>query len=454
MIKNLLLFLALITVSIAYSQNIDFENWTTNSIKNLEYYETMINDNSNYGSLSVIRSTDSYSSEYSLLLKTVLTSNGDTIFGYFADGDPESQEGGQALTTLTAVDSVIGYYKYEVMPNDTALFLCMTKKSGIVSGGGMFTLTGSQPTWKRFSYAINALAADTIMVAAASSNAINGIGVTPGSYLMLDSIFIKHNIQGIEYIKNHSFENWTDTYWDDLDEWTTYNKFFIGEGNLPVEKITDAQSNTYACKISTKIYYEDTIQGSITYGEWIDGTPVGGIELSITPDKVSFYYKSNLSNLDTAYVNFLFKKDGAIIGGNNAVITENKADYTFWEQTVVLGQTPDTLFIYVNSGKKVGSEFIIDNIVISPITDIEIINKKQIVAYPTPAKDKINFILPYENIKNIDVKIYNTLGKLVVSEKFDNKKDISIDISKLKKGNYIYRINVNDVIYSKSFIKN
>jgi hypothetical protein len=68
---------------------------------------------------------------------------------------------------------------------------------------------------------------------------------------------------------------------------------------------------------------------------------------------------------------------------------------------------------------------------------------EQIIVYPNPVQDKI-----YVNEK-VDLKMFNSLGDIIVSGKDIN----ALDISKINSGMYILHIKYNNKIYIKNIIK-
>ncbi len=459
--RKLLSFMvvSLFTIS-GFTQNLDFENWDQNTILILDDYNTMVSDNPMFGNLSVMRSTDHTDGSYSIRLETALSTNNDTIFGYFANGDPENFSGG-APTSLTNVDSIIGYYKYDIMPGDTALILCIGKYNGSVTGGNFFPIVGTQSTWTRFAYPVSAVATDTVITAAASSNAVNNIGITPGSYIMFDNVQLKSNTLGTENIPNYSFENWTDFIWEDLaGGWLTTNRWASFLPILPVSKTTDAYSGTYACKLSTQFYAPsgDTIQGFMSFGEYTQSGPMGGFPYSDQPDSVRWHFKSSFAGTDTAWVNIEFKKNGVGIAWNGEGVYSNDPVYQTTTQAVYLSQAPDTVFIAVSSGRNPGSEFIIDKIeFLFPVGVYETYNIQQIVEFPNPATDKLNFSMSFYKENNATIDIYSVDGKLLSTKNFydlSGHNEVSVNISDLANGTYIYKVSVGNETYTKTFIKN
>jgi len=458
--KNyLLLILLTIISSIGFTQNLDFENWNSDTILHLTGYQSTVNDNPMYGGDAVMQSSDFVDGSYSIRLETIETIEGDTLFGYFANGDPDDLSGG-VPTALSSIDSVIGYYKYNVPVGDTALFLCQTKFMGVLTGGNVFKIYGTQNTWTRFAYPISASSVDSVIVAGASSNAISGVGITPGSYILFDNIHLKSNSAGLDTIPNYSFENWTNYIWEDLDTWITPNPYLVGLPNMPVERTTDSYSGNYAALLKTIFVapWNDTVSGYMSHGKWTLAGPVGGIEFSSQPDSVEFYYKLALSGLDTASAYFVFKKQGAPIAYNGEKLVQNQISYTKWSQAVSLSQVPDTLFMAFSSGNNPGSQFIIDKInFIYPVAVNENYNLRQVVAYPNPTFNDLYFRINSDNVNDIKIDVYSVIGKLVLSKeykKISGNNELILNTSNLKQGNYIYKIKIGNDTYSKSFIKN
>ncbi|GGH00349.1 hypothetical protein GCM10011416_18540 [Polaribacter pacificus] len=57
-----------------------------------------------------------------------------------------------------------------------------------------------------------------------------------------------------------------------------------------------------------------------------------------------------------------------------------------------------------------------------------------------------------QNLKNVDIRIFDINGKLILSQKKYNSKE-SISISKFKKGIYLLEITKNNKRSLKKFIK-
>ncbi len=453
--KTLLIFIAFAIFQNGFSQNYDFENWTTDTALNLDGYKTMINDNFAYGPMTVIRSTDSYLDNYSIRLETILTPENDTLFGYFMDGDPETAQGGHPIS-LAGVDSIVGYYKYSVAVGDTALLGCLPKAGGILTGGGIFPITGTQATWTRFAFYIGAVTADSIVIAAASSNGMADFGI-PGSYLMLDDVELKYN-SATEPIYNYNFELWSDLVAENLDDWQTANQWVVGLPVMPAQKTTDASHGLYAVELNTIFHTEwnDTLNGMMTNGDWGYNGISGGQPYAYSPTGVEFHYKYAPANNDTAMVSIVFSKNGSQIAWNGTPLYGNNSTYSYWNQVISLPQTPDTLLIVVSAGQFPGSQLKFDNLIFTfPVAIEDAYRIDEMVAYPIPAKDVLNFKLNFDTQRSIDVCIMDMTGRVLINQNYtksEGEHRISLNVSELPAGVYVYRIQVDEKNYSKQFV--
>jgi hypothetical protein len=235
--KKHLLFISTMLVGFSsFAQYEGFENWTNNSVENLDDYETMVDENPIIGASTNYKSTDAVTGTYSIRLETVLSLFGDSILGFFMSGDFENQIPGQAVTLVpSGVDSIIGHYKYDIQTGDSAVFSCTTFISGTTTGGGIWYIKGTQNTWKRFAYPINAALSDSLLIAAATGDPVNDFNGIPGSWIQFDDIKIK-GLGGTQNLENYSFENWSPINWEEPNGWSTTTSYSLNEPTLTVEK--------------------------------------------------------------------------------------------------------------------------------------------------------------------------------------------------------------------------
>ena len=84
----------------------------------------------------------------------------------------------------------------------------------------------------------------------------------------------------------------------------------------------------------------------------------------------------------------------------------------------------------------------------TPLTSTEEVLEqmdKQILVYPNPAKDNVNFV--FGLYQNLEISIYNLMGEIILSDKY--KSSATIDISNLPTGTYIYKITGENGFYEE-----
>ena len=82
----------------------------------------------------------------------------------------------------------------------------------------------------------------------------------------------------------------------------------------------------------------------------------------------------------------------------------------------------------------------------------EIQQTADIKIYPNPANERVTVNLPSYMNEDVDIKIFNTLGLTVLSQRFSGDK-VDIDIHSLPAGIYVVRCVKNDKIITKRFVK-
>ncbi len=85
-------------------------------------------------------------------------------------------------------------------------------------------------------------------------------------------------------------------------------------------------------------------------------------------------------------------------------------------------------------------------------TGIEDILKNELLFYPNPAKDELNLVIGSELKEEIDIKIVNSIGNIVRSEKFNNQNEFRLDVSNLSSGIYFLQVNVGEETVTKKII--
>jgi hypothetical protein len=447
--KKTLLFLVASMVGIgAQAQYQQFENWTNNSVLNLDDHETTVSDNGAEGALACFRSTDANSGTYSIRLETVLSPMvGDTVFGYFISGDPDTQSPGQSTTPFNGVDSIVGYYKYDIQAGDSCLLLVATTFMGTTTGGGTYYIpTGTQSTWKRFSYPIMSVASDSLLFGAATGDPLNNFDGIPGTWIQFDDVQLKKGAQ-TQSVVNGGFENWSPIMWEDPTGWNTANQWAFGEPTLPVVKTTDSYTGTYAIQLSTLAstnFPGDTLFGGATNGYFDNNGPQGGAPYTSTPTGVECYYKYAPVNSDMANIGIEFFKNGSSVGTAGNGFNTTVSTYTLWNQAISLSQAPDTVLITLWAGNEIGSVFKVDDIdFVFPLGVSEDLIVDQLVSYPNPATDVIKIRFDLKKDSKVAIRLINAVGQELTAR----------SLGQLSSGTYRESFNTSDFAYGIYFIE-
>lgn len=455
--KNLLLILTVLSCTLAAAQNIpnaDFENWTIRSYDTLNGYQSETPQMMQlFDTALATKSTDAYQGNYSIRLET-RTNGTDTAFGYFTSGEFGVSNG---FAYTQNPDSIVGYYKCNVQPGDSAGLVVMFSFGGTPIYYETFAFTGSQNSWSRFSYSLNSpFTPDSVFIGAASSNALNGFNITPGSWLMLDSLHFTGS--GItQQLPNLNFENWTSITYDEPDEWATMNGFTSKDSVFAVTKTTDSYSQSYAMKIENIDPNNPNI-GIATTGEFGSSGTVGGDPYNgSTIDTLQGYYKYSAAGVDTAGLILIFRQNGSISGLASQLLPPT-SNYTKFEVPFSNAQVPDSFRIdlvssYINV---MGSELFVDNLALkSVLTSVHIHSEKieKLNLYPNPTKNQLNLEWKSQ-ADHMEIEIIDGLGRQYQSHSNLAKNgQLSLNVSMLSSGLYFIRIQLDNEVISRRFVK-
>lgn len=455
--RTLLSLLSLIVSSLAFAQYQGFENWSIESAPNLDGYGTNINEMGLLGQANCQQVASTVDGNFAVHLETTIIAGGDTMFGFIQNGSVEDQTPGQPVS-LANVDSITGWYRYDIMPGDVATFAAITSMTGFgVTGGNVWYISsGTQSTWKRFAYYVNALAADSMLLAIATGDPINENNGLPGTWVEFDNIQLKDNSGNTMNVLNHSFEDWTDVEVEEPTGWTTSVEYAFNEPTSPVVKSTDAYSGMYALELNTIEADGDTIGGIATNGGFDDSGLLGGVPYTSEPNGVEFYYKYTPSGIDTGWASIQFKSGGSVIleGGTTLGAAPT---YTLYSTPLLIPSTPDTLLIGAFSGENPGSQLIIDAIdLLFPVGINENLSVDRIVSYPNPATDVLNIKFTLSKSNNVSVRLLDITGKALETRNLgtlsSNSYKESFNTSGFASGAYFIEFLIGDEKTSNRFI--
>ena len=426
-----------------------FENWDTTTYFNPQGWFT--GNQQTIGRMGIAPVTRVAGlSGYGVRMET-FTSGGDTSSSYISNtnGDPTSGVGGFPFPEQPT--RLRGQYRCNLFGNDTALVIAVFKNSGVIIYVGILKLTGNQPTFTTFNLNLALpMVADTVILAAASSNLLDNVGVTGGSFLELDALTFGVTTA----IPNGAFENW-----DSLTYRSPVGWEISGDS---IFRTTDRFAGSYAIKMKT----QDNGGGNVnpaymTSGHNTNNGPTGGQPFSSTVDTLTGYYKYNAVGNDSAVCFISLTHLGTIVGGNS-VFLPPAATYTLFKVPISAGSAPDTMRIDFLSSKfnggSIGSTLYLDRLILrSVLVDVSNISgasTNAISSYPNPAADVLNIEFGKSPVADFDFMIYNISGSLVKQEHVAlNNDKYQFDIADLSPGTYFFEALNKDMQLHNSFLK-
>lgn len=92
------------------------------------------------------------------------------------------------------------------------------------------------------------------------------------------------------------------------------------------------------------------------------------------------------------------------------------------------------------------------------ITSIdENINETGFSIYPNPTNGNVNISLKLLSNSNVEIQLFNSLGQIIINDKFENQKGTFnhvLSLDKLSNGIYLVNVSMGDRVISKKIIKN
>ena len=465
--KKLLLLLLPVTMAIgAKAQdcpNGDFENWASHPYSNPDsgWYTSNIQSLAKADSLTVWYVTGHAGQAVHIQTAIVGT---DTLQAYVinTNGDPKNGSGGVPYSQQPT--SITGYYRYNLVGNDSALMIIEFKKAGAVISATQFTfrnVSGSVSSFTPFTFPLNTVSVvpDSVIIGIASSN-VQGTGLQSGSWLEIDQLAFGGT--GItQPIPGGSFDNWIAQSVDVPNGWAVGTH---GNGGSGVSKSTTHYSGSYSLQLTTLpggSSSGNTVEcGEVTSGYYSPNNgPSGGLPYTLTTDTLSGYYIYTPVGTDTAYVSVTLTATGSIVGGNNHEI-HAASTWTYFEIPITTSSTPDTMRIDIQSGSwyaaTPGSVLNIDYLQLKsqPLSiNGPLATMNKVTAYPNPTKDVLN-INCGNIIGAVTVNIYDMMGKVIDSKSYDKAPSvITFQVSSLPTALYFYEVINNGKISRDKFTK-
>jgi hypothetical protein len=367
------------------------DNWTTGNVEQLY-------DGGEIEVLTTVKTEDCYSGNYALQMVSVMTGPPDEeiIFGHaVCSGSITGSDESDSLIYIGGFpisgnpDSLYGYFKYSLAEDDTAFMICAFKSNGELVLEEFFPLTGSQGSYTKTGFDLHAdtlpLTADTMFIAFSCSNFRNP---AESSTLMVDMLWLT----GIDdTIPNYDFEDWTLLSYEDPDEWSTTNIFYVasGEDNPCATKSEDSHSGEYALRLENSFIENMGIILSIasTSDNIFEMAPT--IPLDFNPSTLEGYYKYTSPESDSAIiVVFLYGNYdmGGEFNGMDGTRLPAAGEYTFFEIPLYVPENVSMLAT---------------GVVIMPGRNIMLADTN--IPGSVLFIDDLNFVNPCEYMKGVDI---------------------------------------------------
>lgn len=376
--KHLLFIPLLVLISVNFfGQSIPnggFEGWQVTSYQNPKYYGT-----SNYEKkealtqVSAVRVNDAYHGQYAIKLTTSGVSTGtQNAFAYLTNFQPDLPISSGGIPYNQKPTGIRFHYKSNILPGDTAIFICMFKKNGVQLGLYLYKFATTQTSYTLFDVNFNLSATpDTIGIACASSMAFNNSLYQAGNSIQIDSVMFKGvSSQPLNF--NGDFELWDTKSNDNLNGWETSGSF---------SRTTDVYSGTYALELQTvgPSLNDPQVRSGGVYTSKNAPTAKGGFPFAKQMDTLVFFYKYLPADpTDKARVYVWFKKNGVNVAQTFTTLPISVS----YKQVVFpfnVGQVPDSINISIESStfpmqsSYIGSDLKIDNLYLKsqtiPISD-------------------------------------------------------------------------------------
>ncbi len=444
-------------------QNNSFENWHTQTYPDLDDYI----DSGEDGYLNISRETDATEGNYSVKIESIDRGQwdpGEVEPGYFINFNPDDFSGGVPYSSH--VDTVKIDYKAGVVGQDTALFLIEFKYQSIPVYDTIVKIDASMntQTWQTIVLPTRMPAGvvpDTLMIGAASSNAITGAGMEIGSWVMFDNLRFISNTSSVPPPPNWSFENWTFHNVEKPDGFMTSLDDEPLTTPQSIQKSTDPTDGSYAVyMVNTINHWGDTVHAVITNGQLFshDGLE-GGMAISQNPTSISYDIKTHREAGDMASIRFVFK-NSSDPSQNEFIGQDYTSDIPAYQHVDIplnLQYAHDSLRFDAWNGDKPGSWMQLDNIYLGyPAAVDNYIRAEELRAFPVPASGWLYFKIQAKQDVNIKIDILDMNGKRLTGKSFrlhTGRNRVKLSTAALLRGVYLYRIVSPGGEHTRRFIK-
>jgi hypothetical protein len=416
--------------------NPDFEQWDSSSLSKPNAYRV-------YGQTNQVLG---YNSPFAVRVqRNSQLSDGPGAVLY---GNPENGFTG-GIPFQARPDSAVAFFKYHIVPGDTAWFLVFLKQNGQFISQDVFKLAGSDSTaFHRLSYKINYQglgSADSMIVGVASTNPDLNF---QGSFVIVDSIHFVSGALAFQ-IPNGNFEQWQTIVYPRLTGWMSTNPQAIDQANMPVTRSNDHITGQYACKIQNVLVGNNQyLNGYIMLGKQGNNGPLPGFKVNGKDSLLYVSYKC-FPQGDTINIAILMFKNGNLIGMGNfrqmytiSSWSQAVVPISYWQNNII----PDSAAIFCSAfqggGQVHGATVLyVDAMSLNaPPSSISSQWVLPVKAYPNPCKNSIQIDCPKSITQVKQVQVNNVLGQVYTLPFVLSNGQLLIDTQDLPMGNYWYKV--------------
>ena len=420
-------------------ENGGFENWHNEIIYETPDIWHTSNDLEYLGTSILSKSSDANVGNYSARFDVDIV-NSDTLSSYILHGGISGGNGPDSGIPYTDnFEALTVDYKGSLEVGDTFQLIMIRYLNGNAVDYQIKPIFyGTQSSWTTSVIYVGNQVQDSLFIGVILGDVNGNYAPHPNSWALLDNIKLLSGGVQQSNLPNHSFENWSDITLENPNSWFTINHLITATANDNVTKTTDANSGQYAVQLETILIDDDTIKAFLSVGEIdIYNSSFSKIPYNATPTSISGSYKYTSSNGDNGDLNVIFYQGGNPIGYHNEIFT-NQATYTNFSSALSIVGVPDSMLIFISSGKNPGSILLIDDLAFSGgDVSLEELLTIDYEMYPNPVSDIVSIRLPKEN--EYDISITNMNGKELVL--IENQIGISsIDINHLESGIYLVTV--------------
>jgi hypothetical protein len=398
------------------------------------------------GPICVSKTIDSRNG-FAIKLESKLNDFGIIDVGYFTNStcDPTNGDGGMPYSNIP--DGINGFYKGSFANEDSAVIFVGFKKNGNLIGRYTFKIGASSNVFKPFSFPFDLSdSPDSVLIEVSASNVSGNNEPSAGTSIIFDDIQFT-GIGITQQLNNANFDNWSTNNVYGFKNWSATTR--------DVTRTTDSYSGEAAAYIPVSDFGDGLfVGGNLILGEIPEIGKRQGIPYNVTNDTLSFYYKFNSVNEDSANVIISLFKQAFPIGGENVVL-EPTTEYQLKKIPFNSPFSPDTLSLIFAVAQaqinpaSLGSVLYIDDVKLNSAPFNALFEKAKqydelINVFPNPAQNELYVEL--DGSQNIEYLVTDVAGKILISGVTSNK--TTVDLSSLKNGIYLMSLQTNDGVWA------